>query len=127
MVIKQPKIPKEGLYDLTGKYKKEEPIKPKTMIHWKSKPHGAAPVQAEGYFMEHYFYFRSRGNTAAIEFAFSESNWSRDKLVKRYILHTTKDPYSAGFLPYNKCKWLIWKGCFKFMLYRIFDNLKFKQ
>lgn len=94
------------------------------MIHWGYKPHGAAPVQAEGTFMGHYFYFRSRWDRAIIEFAETDQDWLRDRLVKCYTLHTTKDPYGASFLPHATCKRLIWKGCFKFFLYLLVNKFK---
>ena len=41
------------------------------MIKWKHKPSGNCPVQAEGWFLGYYFYFRARGNEAIIEFSFN--------------------------------------------------------
>ena len=56
------------------------------MIKWISKPHGACPVQAEGYFMGHYFYFRSRWQTTSIEFAKTEQDWQSERIVVYYEL-----------------------------------------
>ena len=74
------------------------------MIKWKYKPAGNCPVQAEGWFLKHYFYFRARGEYATIEF---ENHF--------YVL-TKTEPYMAGWLPKWKCKLLIYKGCIKFIL-----------
>jgi len=74
------------------------------MIKWKYKPSGNCPVQAEGWFLGHYFYFRARGEYATIEF---ENHF--------YVL-TKTEPYMAGWLPKWICKLLIYKGCIKFIL-----------
>jgi len=74
------------------------------MIKWKYKPAGNCPVQAAGWFLKHYFYFRARGEYATIEF---ENHF--------YVL-TKTEPYMAGWLPKWKCKLLIYKGCIKFIL-----------
>ena len=80
------------------------------MIKWIYKPSGNCPVQAEGYFSGHYFYFRARGEQATIEFSEVEGGPE----VAYYIL-TETDEYMAGWLPKWKCRLLIWKGCFKFL------------
>jgi hypothetical protein len=85
------------------------------MIKWKRKPHGNCPVQAEGYFMGYYFYFRSRWNEAVIEFSKTEAGWDNDLIHARYILLDTEDEYAAGWLPKWICRLLIWKGCLKFL------------
>ena len=85
------------------------------MIKWKYKPAGNCPVQAEGWFLGHYFYFRARGEYATIEFSKSEDYHNRNKIYKRYILTKTEE-YMAGWLPKWKCKLLIYKGCIKFIL-----------
>ena len=74
------------------------------MIKWKYKPAGNCPVQAEGWFLGYYFYFRARGEYATIEF---ENHF--------YVL-TKTEPYMAGWLPKWICKLLIYKGCIKFIL-----------
>lgn len=83
------------------------------MIKWIYKPSGNCPVQAEGYFLGHYFYFRARGEHATIEFNKVEGGPE----VAYYILAKT-EPFMAGWLPSWKCKLLIWKGCFKFIIRR---------
>ena len=84
------------------------------MIKWKYKPNGACPVQAEGWFMGHYFYFRARWDKATIDFAKSESMWESDILNARYILMRLQSP-EAGWLPHWKCRLLIWLGCLRFI------------
>ena len=84
------------------------------MIKWKYKPSGSCPVQAEGWFLGYYFYFRSRWEEATIEFSLSEAGWENNLIHGRYVLITT-DEYAAGWLPKWKCKLLIWKGCIKFL------------
>jgi hypothetical protein len=84
------------------------------MIKWKRKPHGHCPVQAEGYFMKHYFYFRSRGSQSTIEFAKTETDWEYQRYTAKYILLDMEDNYAAGWLPKWICRLLIWKGCIKF-------------
>ncbi len=88
------------------------------MIKWIYKPIGNCPVQAEGHFMSHYFYFRSRWETASIEFSENFMDWETDKIVKKYVLHRTKS-FEAGWLSKTFCTFLIWKGCFRFA----FDKL----
>ncbi len=85
------------------------------MIKWIRKPSGACPVQAEGYFMNHYFYFRARYSQATIEFAKTETDWEYGRYAAEYVLHTTKEEYEAGWLPKWICRLLIWKGCLIFM------------
>lgn len=87
-------------------------------IKWKYKPSGNCPVQAEGWFMGYYFYFRSRWDTARIEFAKTDRDWYDDKHVAVYkLLHTT-DRLEAGWLPKWKCRLLINIGCFLFIFRR---------
>lgn len=88
------------------------------MIRWISKPHGVCPVQADGWFMGYYFYFRSRWDKATIEFYKREIDWESDinGCVLKYTLITFDE---AGWLPKWMCRLLIWKGCFKFILKRI--------
>ena len=88
------------------------------MIKWIYKPSGNCPVQAEGYFLGHYFYFRARGEHATIEFSKEEYGLE----VVYYILTKTK-PYMAGWLPKWKCRLLIWKGCLKFMIRKQIQKL----
>ena len=88
------------------------------MIKWIYKPSGNCPVQAEGYFLGHYFYFSARGEHATIEFSKEEYGLE----VVYYILTKTK-PYMAGWLPKWKCRLLIWKGCLKFMIRKQIQKL----
>ena len=87
------------------------------MIKWIYKPSGFCPVQAEGFFMGKYFYFRSRWSRATIEFADSEEDWKLNNLLKRYIVFEDKAP-AAGWIP----KWLayvcIYRGLLLFLLKR---------
>ena len=86
-------------------------------IKWKYKPEGFCPVQAEGWFMGYYFYFRSRYETATIDFAHSETDWETGKEIVSYKLCKT-DAFEAGWLDKKKCERLIWWGCLKFMFKR---------
>ena len=88
------------------------------MIKWKYKPSGNCPVQAEGYFLGYYFYFRARGEYATIEFSKEEGRPE----VAYYIL-TETDEYMAGWLPKWKCRLLIWKGCLKFIIRKQIQKL----
>ena len=83
------------------------------MIKWKYKPSGYCPVQAEGWFMGWYFYFRSRHSQATIEFSKSEAGWENDLIHGRYVLYRTIDPM-AGWLSHTKARVLIWLGCLRF-------------
>jgi len=84
------------------------------MIKWKHKPGGQCPVQAEGWFLGYYFYFRARYEEATIEFSQSEACWEYDLINARYVLLKT-DEYAAGYLDPRLCRLLIWKGCIKFL------------
>lgn len=88
------------------------------MIKWIYRPSGNCPVQAEGYFLGYYFYFRARGEYATIEFNTVEGGPE----VAYYIL-TQTDEYMAGWLPKWICRLLIWKGCFKFMIRKRIQKL----
>ena len=87
------------------------------MIKWKHKPSGNCPVQAEGWFLGYYFYFRARYETATIEFSKTEAGWENDLIHARYVLTTTEE-FAAGWLPKWKCKLLIYKGCLHFLFKR---------
>ena len=88
------------------------------MIKWKYKPSNNCPVQAEGYFSGHYFYFRARGEYATIEFSKEEDGPE----VAYYIL-TKTEHYMAGWLPKWICRLLIWKGCLKFIIKKEIQEL----
>lgn len=86
----------------------------KKIIKWKYKPAGNCPVEAEGWFLGYFFYFRARGEQATIEFASSEDAFDRNSITAMYVLIKT-DEYMAGWLPKWKCKLLIYKGFLKFL------------
>lgn len=83
------------------------------MIKWKRKPHGYCPVQAQGYFMGWYFYFRARYSYASIEFSKTEAGWDNDLIHARYVLAKVQDPM-AGWMPKWKCRLLINLACLRF-------------
>ena len=85
------------------------------LFKWIYSPSGYCPVQAEGYFLGFYFYFRLRWSRATIEFSKSELDWQKDSILKTYVLSTTNYG-KAGWLNHNYAKWLIYKGCLKFLL-----------
>lgn len=85
------------------------------MIKWKRKPSGLCPVQAEGYFLGYYFYFRARYNTAVLEFSKTEAGWDNCLIHAHYTLWTTPNLYGAGYLNPLFCRVLIWIGCIKFL------------
>lgn len=91
------------------------------IIRWIYTPSGNCPVQAEGYFLNRYFYFKARYETAVIEFCKSEEMWELGYINTRYTLITTA-PYQAGWLPKWKCRLLIWKGCYKLLIDTIFNK-----
>lgn len=86
------------------------------ILKWKMKPSGACPVQAEGWFLGKYFYFRSRFKHAVIQFADSEHDWDVLDIKKQYVLFSTKDDYGASWIPTWFAYALIFKGCIKFLL-----------
>ncbi len=84
------------------------------LFKWESKPSGNCPVQSNGWFLNYYFYFRSRGETASIEFYNDKGDYYYDEPLKRFILKRT-NAYEAGWLSNRLCKFLILKGCLMFM------------
>jgi hypothetical protein len=82
------------------------------IFSWKYKPLGNCPIQAKGVFIGHEFYFRSRYNEATIEFYDKKDS---SILVNEYVIHTTANRYSAGWLPKWVCQLLIYKGCIMFL------------
>ncbi len=93
------------------------------MIKWKHKLGGNCPVQAEGYFMDYYFYFRARGNSVTMEFSKTEAGWDNNLIHAHYVLLDMEDNYAAGWLPKWVCWLLVWKGCIKFMFKRNKDKV----
>ena len=84
------------------------------ILHWKYKPEGACPVQAEGYFLGTYFHFRSRWQTARLTF-YKIDDIDDEQIIKTYDLYKT-EPFEAGWLDYRLCTFLIYIGCFLFWL-----------
>lgn len=92
------------------------------MIKWKYKPSGNCPIQSEGWFRGNYFYFRARWDFASIEFCKTEEDWNNDKyLYTNYRLYETK-MYKAGWLPKWICTLLIYKGCFLFLINKLWKK-----
>lgn len=87
------------------------------MFKWKYKPSGQCPVQADGQFLNHKFYFRARWDEAYIDFLKTEYDGISFTLKKTKM-------YKAGWLSHRKCKWLIYKGCFKFAIFLLKNKFK---
>ena len=83
------------------------------IIKWDYKPSGMCPVQAEGYFLGYYFYFRARWSTATIEFARSREDWDSNNIFKDYRLKTYKG-WEAGYISRKEALLLIYKGLLMF-------------
>ena len=64
-------------------------------------------------FKNNFFYFRSRGEWATIEFARSEEDFDQDNIYVKIILLETA-LHRAGWLPKWFCTVLVWWGCAKF-------------
>lgn len=86
------------------------------MIKWIYRPTGACPIQAEGYFRNKYFYFRSRYESATMEFYDSKEDFKKGSFDKYYVVGTTKKLYFAGYFPDWYCYLLIYKGCLMYFL-----------
>jgi hypothetical protein len=84
------------------------------ILYWKYKPEGVCPVQAEGYFLGTYFYFRSRWQTAKIAF-YNTDDIDDEEIIKEYKLYKT-EPFEAGWLDHRLCTFLIYVGCFLFWM-----------
>ena len=93
-------------------------------IIWKHKPHGICPIQAEGFFLGYYFYFRSRYETSKIQFCKTSDDWDNGNITKEYVLYRSDDAYVAGYIKHSKARRLIYWGCFKFLINRIIRNIK---
>ena len=89
------------------------------MIKWINKPYGYCPVQADGYFLNYYFYFRAKWDFVEIEFYKTEEDFWSNEPIKEYLLLTTEE-YKAGWLSHRKCYFLIVKGLIKFSYYILF-------
>jgi len=85
------------------------------IFEWDYPPSGMCPVQAEGHFLGHYFYFRSRGATATIEFSKTQKDWEENKIVRIYKLKSYP-PFEAGYVPRKEATRLVYKGLFLFAI-----------
>lgn len=85
------------------------------ILKWKHKPWGNCPVQAEGWFLGYYFYFRSRWEFARIDFSKTEEDWWKDQIHKEYYLAGFPSP-SAGWISKRQATLLIYKGLLMFLL-----------
>ena len=88
------------------------------IFSWKYSPTGQCPVQAEGQFLGHYFYFRSRWSTASIEFAETEEHWEKCHIIRRYALKRYEAP-AAGWISAREAGWLIAVGCLAYIVPRV--------
>ena len=88
------------------------------LFSWKYPPTGYCPVQAEGQFLGHYFYFRSRWGTASIEFAETEEAWDRCQTIKRFALKHYREP-AAGWISHSEGLHLVVIGCLIYIVPRI--------
>lgn len=88
------------------------------LFNWKYEPSGQCPVQAEGIFLGHYFYFRSRWNTASIEFAETEEAWDKWEIVKRFELKHYGGA-DAGWISKKEATRLVYLGCVSYIFPRI--------
>lgn len=93
------------------------------LIKYLKGPDGYCPIQATGFFLGYFFYFRSRWSIAEIDFSKTEESWWRDDIKIHFELTQTKE-YQAGWLSHRKCKWLIYKGCFKFAIFLLKNKYK---
>lgn len=84
------------------------------MLKWKYKPSGNCPVQAEGYFLGYHFYFRSRWETASIEFSKTEEDWEENQIYRIYYLAAFPSA-SAGWISEKEAIRLIYKGLLMFL------------
>lgn len=88
------------------------------IFKWKYRPNGNCPVQAEGTFLGHYFYFRSRWETASIEFAETEEDWDKWKIIKRFELKHYGG-FEAGWISGAEATRLVYIGCMSYIIHRI--------
>jgi len=93
------------------------------MIKWENKPKGIYPIEANGYFLNYYFYFRARWSWVMIEFAKTKEDWEKDDLELAYLLKTTAE-YKAGYISNSLSKRLIYKGCLRFAFYLLSEKIK---
>lgn len=93
-------------------------------VYWILRPSGNCPVQAEGYFLNRYFYFRSRWGSARIEFSRNKEEWESNNIDKVIVLYNAKDGVGAGWISKGFSYLLIYKGLFIFIPFIILDKLK---
>jgi len=86
----------------------------KRFFKWIYKPSGNCPVQAEGYFLNYYFYFRARHQHATIEFYKNKADFETMQYNYKFYLKKTSE-YMAGWLSKAECTFLVFKGCFLFL------------
>ncbi len=84
------------------------------IFKWEFQPSGNCPVQANGWFLGYYFYFRSRWSLATIEFYKDKGDYELDIVVGYFEIEETEN-YLAGWLSKSECKKLVYKGCFMFL------------
>lgn len=90
------------------------------IFKWIQKPSGECPVQADGIFLGYYFYFRSRYELSTIEFYRDRKDWNQLRYAINYFeLKEYKDEYEAGYISKKLARRLIYKGCLKFLIWRI--------
>lgn len=93
------------------------------IFQWVYKPSGNCPIQAEGYFLGYFFYFRARHELATMDFYNDRGDFDNNAFAKpiAYIIVKTDDDYEAGWLSKKECTFLVFKGCFMFILNKIFN------
>jgi hypothetical protein len=90
------------------------------IFKWIKKPNGNCPVQAEGMFLGYYFYFRSRYELSKIHFYKNKKDWNQNRYtINCFELKEYKNEYEAGWISKQLSKRLIFKGCLKFLIWRI--------
>ena len=96
----------------------------KKIFKWIYKPSGHCPVQAEGYFLGYFFYFRARYEFATIEFYNNKEDFDGDAWTNPIvdIVVKTTEEYRAGWLSKKECTFLVFKGCFIFLFKRKRSN-----
>lgn len=99
----------------------------KKLFKWIYSPNGNCPIQAEGYFLGYFFYFRARYDIVTISFYnkkedFDSYIWISP--VADIILKYT-EPYQASWLSKRECKFLVLKGCFIFLFELIKNKLEY--
>ena len=90
------------------------------IFKWIYKPSGLSPVQADGIFLGYYFYFRSRHELSTIDFYKNKEDWENLHPSVLYLeVKKNYYQYMAGYISRRLAKWLIFKGCLMFLIWRI--------